>query len=140
MFRRRTFFLIWSVLVFFDLIKICLGEELEDDNQKLSFLLDRYLDMVKSKQPKQQYPKDDEDSINQPMGDLTERKTPTSINLTGGFPARLAIGPGDSPRSATAFNKRKESQKSEAQACKNSEWFVYLDDMPACGKCESILS
>ena len=66
----------------------------------------------------------------------TYKRDDAPIKLPDGEPPEPAVGPGNPPRSkinSVADSKRSEDEDYD-MTCKEHEWFVFIDDMPACGE------
>ena len=55
--------------------------------------------------------------------------------IPDGHPLEIAVGPGNSPKQLHLTSKREgDPQQEYGLVCKESEWFVFVDDIPACGE------
>ena len=121
-----------SALIVLAVTNVSLAELSRSESQNnFPFLLQKYLAEQKLKNSK---------NVNKNFGSklATSKKDDfgAAVVLPDGLPPKLAVEPGNRPRKLpNSPGKRSDFKQSEMDmTCKEHEWFVFIDEMPACGK------
>ena len=102
--------------------------------ESLPDMIKRYLAGVKTELLEQR------SSVHRNTAD-NEKYNQPRITLPDGMNPEPAVGPGNPPRSVLQLtSKRSGNEQAYDLTCKAHEWFIFTDDMPACGKSKLRLS
>jgi len=97
---------------------------------ELPVLLQRYLTELKLRKTSKNL-----DNNNGSQFETHKREDEVPMKMPDGEPPERAVGPGNPlPSTNDLVVSKRADDGNYDMTCKEEEWFVFIDDMPACGK------